>query len=76
MQTCLHEHQGDPGLHQGRSAPARRPHLDRAIAQKNLKLLRRLEVDLMATSKSSQVEVYFAALEDNKATALDAFTED
>ena len=34
-------------------------------------LLGQLEVDLMATSKS-----HFAALEDNKATALEALTED
>ena len=34
------------------------------------------EVNFMATSKSRQVEVYFTSLEDNKATALDAFTED
>ena len=39
-------------------------------------LLGQLEVDLMAISKSHQVEVYFAALEYNEATALDALTED
>ena len=46
-------------------------HLDRAIAQKIFKLL-----DQPATSKSRQVDVYFAALEDDKANALDAFSED
>ena len=38
-------------------------------------LLGQLEVELMATSKSHQVEVYFSTLEDNEAGALEAFTK-
>ena len=49
--------------------------LDRGIAQSIFMLLGQLEVNLMATSQSHQVELYFAALVDNKAATLDTFTE-
>ena len=39
------------------------------------KLLGQTEVDLLATYKSCQVEVYFATLEDYEVTALEAFAE-
>ena len=52
------------------------PGLDRSITQKLFQLLAQPEVDLMSTSSSYQVEMYFSALEDSRAAGLDAFTED
>ena len=51
-------------------------HLSRPVAQKLFLSLGYPQVDLMATSNSNQVDLYFSALIDKGALGIDAFTED
>ena len=51
-------------------------HLSRPVAQKLVLSLGYPQVDLMATSNSNQVDLYFSALTDDRALGIDAFMED
>ena len=51
-------------------------HLSHEIAMKIFQLWGWPEIDLMATQESTQVQRYFSALEDSKATGIDALVKD
>ena len=51
-------------------------HLDSDIAQRLFQSMGYPQVDLMATSSSKQVPLYYSALVDEEALGIDAFTKD
>ena len=51
-------------------------HLASDIAQKLCRSMGHPQVDLMATSGSKQVPLYYSALLDDRALGIDAFTKD
>ena len=51
-------------------------HLASDIAQKLFQSMGHPQVDLMATSSSKQVPLYYSALVDDEALGIDAFTKD
>ena len=69
---------GNMNVHQARlsSGSIKDSWLSSDIIKRICKVRGHTEVNLLVTSKSRQVKIYFASLEDYQATALVAFTED
>ena len=69
---------GNMNVHQARlsSGSIKDSWLSSDIIKRICKVRGHTEVNLLVTSKSRQVKIYFASLEDYQATALVAITED